>query len=134
MSSSNFLRCYSGTLMSIDHFSRDGTLTFQFTDPRITDDAHLQRVFEQLTKQLNKTEEKQVILDFSQVEFMASSMLGKLVQVSKKCKEFRVKLKLCAITPEIFEVFKITKLNKVFDIQPDEKTARKSFNKRGFFG
>ncbi len=122
--------------MSINHFSRDGTLTFQFTDPRITDDAHLKRVFEQLTKQLDKSEEKQVILDFSQVEFMASSMLGKLVQVNKKCKEFRVKLKLCSITitPEILEVFKITKLNKVFDIQPDEKTARKSFNKRGFFG
>jgi len=120
--------------MSISSFSKDGTLTFQFTDPRITDDVHLKRVFDELTKQLNKSEEKQVILDFKQVEFMASSMLGKLVQVNKKCKEFRVKLKLCSISPDIFEVFKITKLNKVFDIQPDEPTARKSFNKRGFFG
>jgi anti-anti-sigma factor len=120
--------------MSIDAFSKDGTLTFKFTDPRITDDVHLKRVFEELTKLLNKSEEKQLILDFQEVEFMASSMLGKLVQVNKKCKEFRVKLKLCAISPDILEVFKITKLNKVFDIQPDEPTARKSFNKRGFFG
>jgi anti-anti-sigma factor len=120
--------------MSIKAFSQDGTLTFQFTDPRITDDVHLKRVFEELTKLLNKSEEKQLILDFKQVDFMASSMLGKLVQVNKKCKEFRVKLKLCSISPDILEVFKITKLNKVFDIQPDEPTARKSFNKRGLFG
>ena len=31
-------------------------------------------------------------------------------------------------------MFKITKLHKVFDIQADETTARKSFSKRGFFG
>ena len=120
--------------MSINATSKDGTLTFLFTDPRITDDVHLKRVFEALTNQLNKSEEKQVILDFRHVDFMASSMLGKLVQVNKKCNEFRVKLKLCSISPEILEVFKITKLNKVFDIQSDEATARKSFNKRGFFG
>ena len=120
--------------MSLNTISKDGTLTFQFTDPRITDDVHLKRVFDELFKKLDKSEEKQVILDFASVEFMASSMLGKLVQVNKKCKEFRVKLKLSSISPEILEVFKITKLNKVFDIQPDEPTARKSFNKRGFFG
>jgi hypothetical protein len=38
------------------------------------------------------------------------------------------------VSPDILQVFKITKLNKVFDIQPDEPTARKSFSKRGFFG
>ena len=120
--------------MSISSFSKDGTLTIQFADPRITDDVHLQRVFEDLNALLAKTEERQVILDFSPVEFMASSMLGKLVQVNKQCKEYRVALKLCSISPEILEVFKITKLHKVFDIQPDEKTARKAFNKRGLFG
>ena len=109
-------------------------MVIQLTDPRITDNSHLERVFEEVTKRLEKTEEKQVVLDFRPVEFMASSMLGKLVQLNKKCGEYRVKLKLCSIAPEILEVFKITKLNKVFDIQPDEATARKSFNKRGFFG
>jgi hypothetical protein len=31
------------------------------------------------------------------------------------------------------EVFKITRLNKIFDIQPDEATALAAFEKRGFF-
>jgi anti-sigma B factor antagonist len=120
--------------MSITSHSQDGTLTIGFTDPRITDDTHLKRVFEEVTQRLSKTDEKQAILDFQVVEFMASSMLGKLVQLNKLCKEYGVKLKLCGISPDIKEVFKITKLHKVFDIQPDEPTARKSFNRRGLFG
>lgn len=120
--------------MSIEAFSQDGTLTIQLTDPRITDSTHLERVFEEVTKRIEKTEEKQVILDFAPVEFMASAMLGKLVRLNKQCKEYRVKLKLSSISPPILEVFKITKLHKVFDIQKDEPTARQSFNKRGFFG
>ncbi|MCA9231086.1 MAG: STAS domain-containing protein [Planctomycetales bacterium] len=120
--------------MSIETFSKDGTLTIRLSDPRITDSIHLQRVFDDINKLLDKSDEKQVILDFSLVDFMASAMLGKLVQLNKQCQEYRVKLKLCSITPAILEVFKITKLHKVFDIQKDEPTARKAFNKRGLFG
>jgi anti-sigma B factor antagonist len=65
---------------------------------------------------------------------MSSSMLGKLVQIHKKCKEFKVKLKLSGIKKEILEVFKITKLDKLFDIASDEAAARKAFLKRGLFG
>ena len=32
------------------------------------------------------------------------------------------------------EVFKITKLTKLFDIQADEAAALAAFEKRGFFG
>ena len=32
------------------------------------------------------------------------------------------------------EVFKITKLNKLFDIQADEEKAVASFDKKGWFG
>jgi anti-sigma B factor antagonist len=65
---------------------------------------------------------------------MSSSMLGKLVQTHKKCAEFKVKLKLCSIDPEIRQVFKITKLDKLFDIDPDEAAARKAFMHKGWFG
>jgi anti-sigma B factor antagonist len=45
-----------------------------------------------------------------------------------------VKLKLCSIDPEIRQVFKITKLDKLFDIESDEAAARAAFMKRGWFG
>jgi anti-sigma B factor antagonist len=38
------------------------------------------------------------------------------------------KLILCNIDPQIYEVFEITKLNKLFNIQKDEQTALQSFD------
>jgi anti-sigma B factor antagonist len=120
--------------MPIDSYAKDDILTIRILDERLVEPEQLKRLFEDLYALLGKTEQQQVVLDFAPVKFMASAMLGKLVALQKKCEEYRAKLKLSSITPDILQVFKITKLNKVFDIQPDEPTARKSFNKRGFFG
>lgn len=120
--------------MPIDAYSKDDILTLRILDERLVEPEQVKRAFDDLTARLEKSEERQVVLDFAAVKFMASAALGKLVQFQKKCQEFQAKLKLSAVAPDILEVFKITRLNKVFDIQSDESTARKSFNKRGFFG
>jgi anti-sigma B factor antagonist len=120
--------------MPIDSYSKDDILTIRVIDERLVDPEQVKRVYDDVMTLIGKTDERQVVLDFSPVKFMASAMLGKLVQINKKCEEFKAKLKLAGVSSDILEVFKITKLNKVFDIQPDEQTARKSFSKRGFFG
>ena len=120
--------------MPVDSYAKDDILTIRILDERLIDPEQLKRLFDDLYAILGKSEETQVVLDFGSVKFMASAMLGKLVVMKKKCDEYKAKLKLCSVSPDILEVFKITKLNKVFDIQSDEATARKSFNKRGFFG
>ncbi len=119
--------------MSIQTASKDGILTIRIQDDRLVDPAQLTRLFDDINAALGKSDEDRVIVDFSPVQFMASSALGKLVQLNKKATEFKAKLKLCGINPQIFEVFKITKLHKVFDIEADEAAARKSFNKWGIF-
>ena len=40
-------------------------------------------------------------------------------------------LKFCEVSPNVMEVFKITKLNKLFDIQDGEEKAIASFDKKG---
>jgi anti-anti-sigma factor len=120
--------------MPIDSYAKDDILTIRILDERLVEPEQLKRLFEDLHALLGKSDEQQVVLDFGPVKFMASAMLGKLVALQKKCEEYRAKLKLSGVAPEIMQVFKITKLNKIFDIQSDEATARKSFNKRGFFG
>lgn len=120
--------------MPIDSYAKDDILTIRIQDERLIEPEQLKRLFDDLYTLLGKTDSQQIVLDFSGVKFMASAMLGKLVALQKKCEEYRAKLKLCSVTPDILQVFKITKLNKVFDIQSDEATARKSFSKRGFFG
>jgi anti-sigma B factor antagonist len=42
-----------------------------------------------------------------------------------------VQLKLCSIDDQIMQVFKLTKLDKVLDIQANEDRALASFEKKG---
>ena len=119
--------------MTLQPLAKDGILTIRIEDERLVDPTVLQRLFEDLDALMHKTTEDRVILDFSAVQFMASSALGKLVQFQKKSKEYSAKVKLSGISKDIYEVFKITRLHKVFDIEKDEPTARKAFQKTGLF-
>ena len=70
-----------------------------------------------------------LLLDFRTVSFMSSAMLGKLLKLHKRCKADRIKLKLCSISDSLMEVFKITKLDKLFEIHPDEAAGVAAFGK-----
>ena len=100
---------------------------------RVLEEAQVELLAKEILEELARTTEERVILDFQKVQFMSSSMLGKLVQIHRKCKEFKVKLKLAGINREIMNVFKITKLDKLFDIEKDEVAARKAFRSKGLF-
>jgi anti-sigma B factor antagonist len=120
--------------MSITTQSKDGILTIYLLVPRLLEQGQIDQLAKDVTAELEKTTEENVILDFQKVQFMSSAMLGRLVSIHKKCQEFKVKLKLSSINPEIQKVFKITKLDKLFDIAANEAAARKAFSKRGLFG
>ncbi|TWT35804.1 putative anti-sigma factor antagonist BtrV [Posidoniimonas corsicana] len=120
--------------MAIASQTRDGILIIQVKDPRLVDEVVLEQLEKDVLGLIDQSEEERVIIDFQPVQFMSSSMLGKLVKIHKKCKEYKTKLKLSSMSPEIREVFKITKLDKLFDFEKDMESARKAFLKRGLFG
>ncbi len=72
---------------------------------------------------VEQAERINLILDFQNVRFLSSAVLGLLIRVSKKVYERDGQLRLCNITPKIHEIFKITRLTKVFDIYPDIESA-----------
>lgn len=120
--------------MAISSQTRDDILIIQVQDPRLVDDSVLEQLEKDIMELVDRSEEHRVIIDFAPVQFMSSSMLGKLVKIHKKCKEYKAKLKLSGVSSDILQVFKITKLDKLFDIEKDLETARKAFLKRGLFG
>ena len=63
----------------------------------------------------------------SSVDFLSSAALGKLITLDKKMKAHGGALKLSNIRAEIYEVFAITKLNRLFDIRKDEADALAAF-------
>lgn len=106
-----------------------------FTEAKILDEAKIAQIGKELMDMAAAaSEKKKMVLNFQGVSFMSSAMIGKLVLLNKKCKNDEIALKLCEISPNVMEVFKITKLNKVFDIYADEEKALKSFTKKSWFG
>ena len=68
-----------------------------------------------------------LLLNFGNVEYLSSAALGKLITLNRKVNQVSGKLILCNIAPPIYEVFEITKLNRVFTIHKDEQAALQSF-------
>jgi anti-anti-sigma factor len=109
-----------------------GEIRILFIDEvRLVDTAAIEQCYREIVEILEKTEESNVLLHFGRVAFLSSSALGMLVRLKKKCKEYEIALRLCNIAPEIYEVFKITSLNKLFDIHADAADALDAFKATG---
>ncbi len=90
---------------------------------RLIDAETIDQCYREIAAVLDKSEESHVLLDFGRVGFMSSMALGMLIRVNKRCKEYKVSLKLCGIAPDIHQVFKITGMDKIFDIHADAASA-----------
>ena len=97
-----------------------------FTDAKILEEKDIRALQETLMPLIEEVEAVNLVLVFCNVEFLSSAVLGLLIRVSKKVYERDGQLKLCNISPRIYEVFKITRLNKIFDIYPDIDSASAS--------
>jgi anti-anti-sigma factor len=97
----------------------------------LVDGAMIEQCYREIIELLDKTEESQALLHFGRVAFMSSSALGMLVRINKKCKEYSIALKLCGISPDIRQVFKITGMDKIFDIHDEASQAVEAFRKSG---
>lgn len=98
-----------------------------FVDKKILDESNIEKIGNQLFGLVDEDGRRKVILDFANVEYLSSAALGKLITMDKKVKAAGGKLRLCCIRPEIYEVFAITKLNKLFTIYEDQDKALDGF-------
>ena len=98
-----------------------------FVDKRILDEQNIQIIADQLFGLVDDHQCRKLLLNFENVEYMSSAALGKLITLHKKLTGVKGKLALCGISPQIFEVFAITKLDKIFKIHKDYQTALTSF-------
>ena len=113
--------------------SNGEVLVVYFEDAQILDESRIEQVRKELMALVDKVPHGRLLLNFSKVKFLASSMLGCLVHLNKRCKKEEVDLKLCNLSPDIMEVFNITRLIQVFDIHEDENAAIEAFATKGRF-
>ncbi len=99
----------------------------QFTNNRILDEANIADIGSTLKALIEEREHPKLLLDFSTVDHLSSAALGMLINVNKKVREKNGQLRLASIKPQIYEVFVITKLNKLFRIMGNRPEALASF-------
>jgi anti-sigma B factor antagonist len=110
-------------------------LVVYFNDARILDAAEIDQIKGDTVELIGKAEDGKMLLNFQEVRFMSSAMLGALVTINKTCKAAEVRLKLSNIATDLMQCFTLTGLDKLFEIYDDESDAMAAFaRKRGFWG
>ena len=100
-----------------------GAVVVEFIDKNLLDEVALSQIGQQLSDLLTEDTQPLLVLDFATVAHMSSSALGMLITFRKRVNQAGGKLCLCNIRPEIHEVFEITKLTELFEIQPTRIAA-----------
>jgi anti-sigma B factor antagonist len=96
-------------------------------DRRIFDQRVVREVNAELTAVAEDAENHKVLLDFSRVHYLSSVALNGLLELKDRITARGGSLRLCGLRPELAEVFEITRLNRQFDIAPDQPTALATF-------
>jgi anti-sigma B factor antagonist len=100
----------------------------EFTNNKILDEANIAEIGSTLTVMIDEKEYPKLLLDFANVDHLSSAALGMLINANNRIKQRNGQLRLANIKPQIFEVFVITKLNKLFRILPTRADALASFD------
>jgi len=99
----------------------------EFTNNKILDEGNIAEIGQTLTSLVEERANPKLLLDFANVDHLSSAALGMLINANNKIKIKNGMLRLANIKPQIFEVFVITKLNKLFRILPTRAEAMSSF-------
>ncbi|GAB4404825.1 MAG: STAS domain-containing protein [Bryobacter sp.] len=84
--------------------------------------------FRDSIKDLVAKENKKILLNLSEVNYIDSSGIGELVSGFTTVSNSGGKLKLLGLTKRVQDLLQITKLYTVFEVFDDEATALSSFN------
>ncbi|GAB4191896.1 MAG: STAS domain-containing protein [Phycisphaeraceae bacterium] len=105
----------------------NGVIKVRFLDRNILEEANIQQIGDEISQLIEGHENPKLLIDFSGVEHLSSAALGTLITINNKVRSKSGQLRLCNIDPQIYEVFVITKLNKLFQIYEDADQAMASF-------
>lgn len=105
----------------------DGVTLVEFVDRNILDEANIQAINEEITAVIERSDMPKILISFSNVDHLSSAALGALITINNKIREKKGELQLANIDPQIYEVFVITRLNKLFNIHDTTDEAHAAF-------
>jgi len=86
-------------------------------------DLHASPKLRERLHEIAQRETSALVIDFSGVAYIDSSGLATLVEYVREAKAHNGKLALHGLQPKVKMVFELVRLNELFAIQPDKKSA-----------
>jgi len=80
-------------------------------------DIYTSPEFKNKVIEIIETKEVNILINAEELEYIDSTGLGVLMSILKKIKENELNIKIINLKPNIYKLFDITGLNKVFNIQ-----------------
>ena len=106
----------------------DGVQVIRFTDRQLFDERTVREVADQILAALpNDGSPIRLVLDFTDVNLVSSTLLSKLILLQRRIDQSRGKLRLCEMSPIIQQVFRTSNLDRLFKIDRDLRTAIDTF-------
>jgi stage II sporulation protein AA (anti-sigma F factor antagonist) len=107
--------------------TRDGVTVVLFTGTALTDPINISKIGGELKGMVNAGGVREMLVSMQSVRYLSSAVLTQLILLHKALRMHDGELKLCNIAPTVMEVFRITRLDRVFDIFESESEALRAF-------
>jgi anti-sigma B factor antagonist len=113
----------------IDARDVDTVKVLRFQDKQLFDERTVREVADQIAAALpNDGSPIRVVLDFSDVALVSSSLLSKLILLQRRVDASHGKLRLCEMSPVLQSVFRTANLDRLFSINRDLREALAAFD------
>jgi anti-sigma B factor antagonist len=98
-----------------------------FVDKKILDEQNIATIRDQLFGLLDVDGRRKILLNFCNIEYLSSTALGVFFHFHKKVHQAGGRLLLCEVDRQIYEVFQITRTDRIFRVYKDEQSALQAF-------
>ena len=98
----------------------------EFQTPSLMNPQDLERVGSQLFRMVDEEKRTRVVLDFGKVKYLSSQAIGIILTLNKKLTGGAAGgegLVLCGVGPQLMQLLKVTRLDRILTIKPSQKEA-----------
>jgi len=96
-------------------------------DDELMDRDSVDSTFRALVQVMNESDSGKLLLEFEDVNFLASPALGILISLHQHSEQNKRHLRLCNLKSAIYDVFSVTQVTRIFNIDNSEAEALANF-------
>jgi anti-sigma B factor antagonist len=105
----------------------DGVAVVEFVDSKLMYEMSvIGEIGDELSRLVTEHGYTKIILDFSNVQYLSSTMLAKLAKLDQDVHQAKGQLKLCGLGPILKDTFRIGHFDRVLDVYDDVAAALKT--------